>query len=97
MRLESREVEEIKQVAKECFGIETKVYLFGSRTDNNKKGGDIDLYIETTAKENLFDKKIKMLQMLYERLGEQKIDIVVNNYANPLYIHKVAREEGIIL
>ncbi|MDT0647424.1 nucleotidyltransferase domain-containing protein [Zunongwangia sp. F260] len=97
MRLKSSEIEEIKQVAKECFGTGAKVYLFGSRTDNTKKGGDIDLYIETTAKENLFDKKIKMLRMLYERLGEQKIDIVVNNHTKPLYIHKVAREEGIIL
>lgn len=97
MRLTAKEVVDIKQVAKDCFGTGTKVFLFGSRTDNNKKGGDIDLYIETFAKENLFDKKVKMLRMLYERLGEQKIDIVVNNYTTPLYIHEVARKEGIIL
>ena len=97
MRLKAKEIEEITRVTKECFGTGAKVYLFGSRTDDNKKGGDIDLYIETTAKKKLFDKKVKMLQMLYERLGEQKIDIVVNNHANPLYIHQIAREEGILL
>ena len=97
MRLRPKEIKEIKQVAKECFGMGTKIYLFGSRTDDNRKGGDIDLYLETTAKENLFNRKIKMLQMLYERLGEQKIDIVINNNSTSLYIHKVARKEGIML
>ncbi|HET7361574.1 MAG TPA: nucleotidyltransferase domain-containing protein [Salinimicrobium sp.] len=97
MRLKPEEIAGIKEVAEECFGTGAKVYLFGSRTRNDKKGGDIDLYIETTAKENLFDKKIKMLRMLYERLGEQKIDIVVNNFEVALTIHQVARREGILL
>lgn len=74
-----------------------KVYLFGSRTNDKRKGGDIDLYIETTTGKNIFDKKVKMLRMLYERLGEQKIDIVINNKATSLYIHNVARKEGILL
>ena len=42
MRLASWEVKEIKKTAKKIFGEDTKVYLFGSRVDNTKKGGDID-------------------------------------------------------
>lgn len=96
MRLKVRETEIIKQVAKQYFGEESKIYLFGSRVLNDRKCGDIDLYIETTSTD-VFDKKIKMLQALYKQLGEQKIDIVVNNFTYPLYIYEIARQEGILL
>ena len=97
MRLKVKEAEFIKQIAKDCFGKEAKIYLFGSRVSDDKKGGDIDLYIETTGKEHLFDKKLKMLQALYAKLGEQKIDIVINNFTSSLYIYEIARQEGILL
>ena len=51
------------------------VYLFGSRVDNTKKGGDIDVMLLT-------DKKLphndlyKMKLSFYALFGEQKIDIV---------------------
>ncbi|HET8837562.1 MAG TPA: nucleotidyltransferase domain-containing protein [Flavobacteriaceae bacterium] len=97
MRLRTTEATIIKQTVRKFFGNEAKVFLFGSRTDNSKKGGDIDLYIETAVKENLFQKKVHLIQKLYEQLGEQKIDVVVNNFTNSLPIHKVARNEGILL
>lgn len=97
MRLKSEHAQYIKQTAKNLFGREAKVYLFGSRTDDQKKGGDTDLYIETEVKEGLFDKKIKMLQALHDKLGEQKIDIVINNFTSTLYIYEVARREGVLL
>jgi predicted nucleotidyltransferase len=97
MRLKSEQARSIKQIAKNIFGDDSKVYLFGSRTDDDKKGGDIDLYIETSTKENIYRKKIEMLKELYENFGEQKIDIVLNNFRADLYIYKVARDEGILL
>ncbi len=47
MRLERWEIEEIKKAAELIFGKDVKVILFGSRVDDNKKGGDIDLYVIT--------------------------------------------------
>ena len=45
MRLSEKEKKIILNLAKKYFGKNTKVYVFGSRLEN-KKGGDIDLYIE---------------------------------------------------
>jgi predicted nucleotidyltransferase len=97
MRLEPGQADSIKQIAEAIFGRDAKVYLFGSRTDDTKRGGDIDLYIETSVKEGIYHKKIEMLKELYKNLGEQKIDIVLNNFSSALYIYEVAKDEGILL
>ncbi len=97
MRVKKEHIGFIKRTAKELFGESTKVYLFGSRVDDSKKGGDIDLYIETDCKENIFEKKIKLLRQLHFKMGEQKIDIVINNHTNQKYVYEVARNEGIVL
>ena len=57
---------------------EGELYLFGSRTDDSKKGGDIDLYLKVVDHSALFDKKIKFLARVKRELGDQKIDIVFN-------------------
>ncbi len=97
MRLKSQDADFIKKTALDCFGNRTKVYLFGSRADDKRKGGDIDLYIETELKNEVFDNKIKMLRLLHNKLGERKIDIVINNYTSSLNIFSIARMEGILL
>ena len=97
MRLKKIEVEHIKRSAKECFGENVKIYLFGSRVDDKKLGGDIDLYIETDISENILRRKLKMLVELEKLLGEQKIDIVINNFLYDKYIYQVAKDEGIRL
>ena len=47
MRLSIEESKMIRDSAVKYFGKNSKIYLFGSRTDDKKKGGDIDIYIET--------------------------------------------------
>jgi len=44
------------------------------------KGGDIDLYIETTLEDSsvVWNRKGAFWLDLRERIGEQKIDIVIN-------------------
>jgi len=97
MRLKKEHIESIKELARKIFGEETQVYLFGSRVNNNKKGGDIDLYIETTTKEDLFEKKIQMILALYKIIGEQKIDLIINDFSKDKLIYKVAKKEGVLL
>jgi len=97
MRLKKEHIADIKEIASKIFGDNVEVYLFGSRVDNSKKGGDIDLYIETDIEKDLFEKKIKMLSSLNKKIGEQKIDLVINNFSCEKVIYKVAKEEGVLL
>lgn len=75
MRLTAFEVSAIKQSALEVFGSTVQVFLFGSRVEDEKRGGDIDLYIKTDNSSD-FVHKIKFLIALEEKIGEQKIDVV---------------------
>jgi len=75
--LSKKYIEVIKKNFKEFF-IAGDIFLFGSRTDDSKKGGDIDLYLVLSNHHNLFEKKIKFLSRIKRELGEQKIDIVFN-------------------
>lgn len=96
MRLTTTEQLLILKAFKEVFKT-GKVYLFGSRVDDTKKGGDIDLYL--IIDENIKNKhelKIKFLTKLEKYLGEQKIDIVIANNTDR-YIEQVALRDGIML
>lgn len=53
MRLTSEQITIIKNNASYLYGNSSQVYLFGSRTDDNAKGGDIDLFIESNQKTTL--------------------------------------------
>ena len=80
MRLSKKYINSIKANIINIFGKNTKVILFGSRVDDAKKGGDIDLYIIPQEKSNLeilYDKKIEFLSKVQLELGEQKIDVVI--------------------
>ena len=99
MRLGERERTVIRDAVRACFGEDAVVYLYGSRTDDARRGGDIDLYIETRLPfGEAFDARTRLALLLQERLGEQKIDILVR-YAgmegDPAAIYRVARENGI--
>jgi len=52
-----------------------EVWLFGSRADDSKRGGDIDLLVFSQTIGS--DEKGAIWWELQEKLGEQKIDIVV--------------------
>ena len=77
MRLTDFEVNVIKTIFLEVFN-DGDIYLFGSRVDDNKKGGDIDLYLVPSKKfDDEIDRKLEFLMKLKEKIGEQKIDIVM--------------------
>ena len=88
MRLSQFEIGAINSIAKKYFGSEVQVFLFGSRVDDDKKGGDIDLFIKNDAKELLsLETKIQFLVELKIQIGEQKIDVVFDNEMTRSKVH----------
>lgn len=80
MRLKEYEIEAIKDTTQRVFGPKATVHLFGSRTDDHKKGGDIDLFIQChrqIARAELYDLKIKFLVSLKKAIGDQRIDVLI--------------------
>lgn len=59
---------------------DSKVYLFGSRADDHKKGGDIDLLILSNNKITI-DQKLKFMSQFCIQFGEQKIDVAAFTYS----------------
>lgn len=100
MRLTSGQQQIIVSTLQSCFGENSLIMLFGSRVDDAKKGGDIDLYIEPeiSGADEIIDAKIDALVQLHKLLGEQKIDLVINRKGSSvLPIYSVAKEQGIVL
>lgn len=96
MRLTEHERKQIKQSVAHIFGEGSRVFLFGSRVDDAKKGGDIDLFIEPMHLTHEFDQKIMLQTTLQLVLGDQKIDVVLAKDPFRL-IEQEARKKGVLL
>ena len=80
MRLNASQRIAIQQAAREALPAGTAVYLFGSRTDDARRGGDIDLLVESApelAPLELVQRRTRFAARLYRLLDEQRIDILM--------------------
>jgi len=74
---------------------DAEIWLFGSRADDGKKGGDIDIAIRSEKIKNVMQ-KIQVRRFICDRIGEQKIDIVTTNSGKEA-IFRLAVAEGVRL
>ena len=99
MRLPARQLTVIRDLARKHFGESAIVYLFGSRVDDARRGGDIDLFIDVP--DIVRDRSAQVARyaaQLQRSLGEQRIDIIVRDGStHPLPIHEMARRTGVRL
>ncbi|MDX8414498.1 MAG: nucleotidyltransferase domain-containing protein [Mariprofundales bacterium] len=97
MRLSPTAAMQIVQYAKLHFGNDISLYLFGSRVDDQKKGGDIDLFIAT---ENTvaMRQQTAFLKDIYRHVTQRKTDLLVHssNIMDKTIFH-TAKETGIPL
>jgi len=71
-----------------------KIYLFGSRADDMKKGGDIDILIFSEKID--LSEKIKIKTRIFQKMEEQKIDLLVAKDKNDPFV-RLALEKGVQL
>ena len=69
----------LKVFAKNLDGSSYQVFLFGSRTDDQKKGGDIDLLLVVPESDFASAKQKKSLLKfdLEEACGDQRVDLTI--------------------
>lgn len=91
MRLKQFEIDAIKSSLKK-YDNNAKVYLFGSRINDSKKGGDIDLLVISDKID--YDKKLKLLIKIKTLIVEQKIDLIVAKNLKSSFVDFIS--EGII-
>lgn len=80
LRLNEFEIETIKKIIIKYFG-KSEIYIFGSRLDLSKKGGDIDIYVVPKNRDNLYEKRINAKMELEEKLLIP-VDIVIHKNYN---------------
>ncbi len=94
MRLSARARQGIREVGLCHFGVEPR--LFGSRLDEARRGGDIDLLIRADlSPEEAVRRQLDFLAELWFRLGERKIDIVFDDGQSRSPIVERARREAV--
>lgn len=93
MRLDEKEREAITSSIRK-LDPDAEIYLFGSRCDPKKRGGDIDLLIISQVLTS--SDKLAILRMIFEHIGEQKIDLVIAQNTTDPFV-RLALNTGIKL
>ena len=79
------------------FGKKSHLYLFGSRVYDEKKGGDIDLFLEAT-KEIELHVQLAFLRDIYTNVTQRKVDLVIKTpEKKDRNIYHTAKSEGLML
>lgn len=96
MRLKPEQTQFIKSTIARHFGEGARVWLFGSRVNDAKRGGDVDLFVQPDGPVDRFMLRMNCLSDLEEGLP-YPVDLVVEDAARDLAIYRIARNEGVML
>lgn len=95
MRLSSEAVHVIQEAFLRVFE-KGELYLFGSRVDDSRKGGDIDLYVVADHRDRMGEKRIEFLTQIKRQIGDQHIDLVIER-GTKRPIDEIATSQGLLL
>jgi predicted nucleotidyltransferase len=98
MRLEPREIEAIRTAVHEVFGPAATVRLFGSRTRDDLRGGDIDLLVEVGLDQATIAHEQRLRDRIAPVVEDLRVDIILHERDAPLTpIQRIALRDGILL
>ena len=95
MRISKEKVDFISREVKRLRP-EAAIYLFGSRVDDDAKGGDIDILI--ISKERLdFLERGNLESNFWAKFGQQKIDFASFTYEDNSPFKRLALQNAVVL
>jgi predicted nucleotidyltransferase len=94
MRLSPEQASVIRDAIAREFSPDARVWLFGSRVDDRRRGGDVDLYVETDSPDLLRELQCKIA---LEDALDLHVDLIVARPGDARPIAEIARIEGIPL
>lgn len=99
MRLSPQHREAILRVVTEACGSTARVRLFGSRTDDSMRGGDVDLLVELPEEPaQLFDLQRQLSAKLFRALDSRPVDVLIVGPRTPRSsVHDEALRHGVPL
>ena len=95
MRLTPSQIQTICTTAQQTLGEGVKVSFFGSRLDDGRKGGDVDLLIEAQQEPDLLGRAL-LKNRLEERL-QLPVDVVTASFDKPSAFARMARTQSVTL
>jgi len=95
MRLSTRELQALRAIIGELDPAGC-LYLYGSRADDARRGGDIDVYLQASR---LIDLKTRLsTQYRLELACDTRVDLLIKNPGQPVQpIHQIAMAQGVLL
>jgi predicted nucleotidyltransferase len=100
MRLRKELLEAAVEIILNQYGKDVKIWLFGSRVDENKLGGDVDIFVELIPASISIKNNINAIQRIQcqsrlTALFDLKVDLIVGYGDKP--IHRIAKAMGVCL
>lgn len=99
MRLSNEHRGAIVSIIKDICGPDARVRLFGSRVDDEKRGGDVDLLVELPYEpDDIYALQRELGVKLLRGLDTRPADVlVVGPKTRRLPVHEAALRDGVLL
>ena len=95
MRLTPEQAQAIRERIRFHMGKQARIWLFGSRTDDSRLGGDVDLYVEPEIAPDLTT-RLRCRGELADAL-DLNVDLIVQQPGRDLPIYRIAKNSGVPL
>ena len=94
MRLTPEQTRIIKTAVAREFEPDARIWLFGSRVDDQRRGGDVDLFVEPRHADLMRELRCKIA---IEEAVDLHVDLIIAQPGDDRPISRIARSEGIRL
>ena len=95
MRLTQQQIDTIKATVQQTLGEGAVVSVFGSRLDDQRRGGDVDLLIEAEQEPGLLQRARIKNQL--ESMLQLPVDIVAASFTRPSAFARMAKAQALSL